>query len=100
MWISVLKYDWTWCRKEVAEELNKDAVCRRLGENEVLHRVMEERNILQTRKRRKANWIGHILLTTCLIKKVIEGKIAGKIEVKGRGGRRRKQLPDDLKKTR
>jgi len=66
-----------------------------LGENEVLHRVMEERNILQTRKRREANWIGHILFTTCLIKQVIEGKI----EVTGRG-RRRKQLLDDLKKTR
>ena len=26
-----------------------------------LHRVKEERNILQAIKRRKANWIGHIL---------------------------------------
>jgi len=84
----------------VAQELDKDAVCHRLGENEVLHRVMEERNILQTRKRRNTNWIGHVLLTTCLIKQVIEGKIAGKIEVMGRGGRRRMQLLDDLKKKR
>jgi hypothetical protein len=29
--------------------------------NEVLRRVKEERNILQTIKRRKANWIGNIL---------------------------------------
>jgi hypothetical protein len=28
---------------------------------EVLHRVKEERNILHPVKRRKANWIGHIL---------------------------------------
>jgi len=78
----------------VTEELDKDAVCQRLGE------VMEERNILQRRKRRKDKWIGHISFTTCLIKQVIEGNIAGKIEVTGRGGRRRKQLLNDLKKTR
>jgi len=28
----------------------------------VLQRVQEERNIVHTVKRRKANWIGHILL--------------------------------------
>ena len=33
-------------------------------------------------------------------KHVIEGKIEGRIEVTGRRGRRRKQLPDDLKETR
>jgi hypothetical protein len=33
--------------------------------NEVLHRVKEERNIIHTVKRRKANWIGHILRTNC-----------------------------------
>jgi hypothetical protein len=32
-----------------------------------------------------------------LIKHVIEGKIEGKIEVMGRGGRRCKQLLDDIK---
>jgi hypothetical protein len=31
---------------------------------EVLQRVKEERNILQTVKRRKANWIGHIFVGT------------------------------------
>jgi hypothetical protein len=39
---------------------------------EMLHRVKEERNILQTIKRRKANWIGHILHRNCLPKHVIE----------------------------
>ena len=31
---------------------------------EVLHRVKEERNILRTRKRRKANWISHTCIWT------------------------------------
>jgi hypothetical protein len=48
---------------------------------EVLHRVKEERNILHTIKRRKANWIGHILRRNCLLKHVIEGKLEGRIEV-------------------
>jgi hypothetical protein len=51
---------------------------------EVLHRVKEERNILDTIKRRKANWIGHILSRNCLLKHVIEGKLEGRIEITGR----------------
>ena len=35
---------------------------------EVLNRVKEERNILHTRKRRKTNWIGHILRRKCPVK--------------------------------
>jgi hypothetical protein len=50
---------------------------------EVLQRVKEGRNILET-KGRKANWIGHILRIKCLLKGVIEGKIEGRIEVTGR----------------
>jgi hypothetical protein len=67
--------------------------------DEVLHRVKEERNILHTIKIRKANWIGHILSRNCLLKHVIEGKLEGRIEMMGRLGRRRtsKQLLDDLK---
>ena len=42
---------------------------------EVLQRVKEQRNILQTIKRWKVNWIGHILRRNCLLKHVIEGKI-------------------------
>jgi hypothetical protein len=67
---------------------------------EVLHRVKEERNIIHTIKRRKANWIGHILRRNCLLKHITEGKIEGRVEVTGRLGRRRKQLLDDLKKKR
>jgi len=51
---------------------------------EVLQRVKEDRNILQTIKTRKANWIGHILCRNCLLKYVIAGKIKGRIEVTGR----------------
>jgi hypothetical protein len=55
---------------------------------EVLHRVKEERSILQTIERRKAIWIGHVLRRNCLLKHVIEGKTEGT----GRRERRRKQL--------
>jgi hypothetical protein len=67
---------------------------------EVLHRVKEERNIVHTIKRRKGNWIGHILRRNCLLKHVIEGKLEGRIEMTVRRGRRRKQLLDDLKERR
>ena len=35
-----------------------------VGDEEVLHRVKEERNILHTIKRRKSNWIAHIYVGT------------------------------------
>jgi len=60
--------------------------------NEVLHRVKEERNFVRLIKRRKANWIGHILSRNCFT----EGKIEGWIEVTGRCGSRCEQLLDDL----
>jgi hypothetical protein len=63
---------------------------------EVLHRVKEERKILHAIKRRKANLVGHILRRKCLLKHITEGKIEGEIEVRGRRGRRHKQLLDDL----
>jgi len=46
-------------------------------------------------RRRGANWIGYNLRRNCLLKHVIEGKI----EVRGREGRRHKQLSDDKEKT-
>jgi len=36
---------------------------------EVLLRVNEQRNILHEIRKRKANWIGHILRRNCLIRK-------------------------------
>jgi hypothetical protein len=67
---------------------------------EVLHRVKEERNIIHIVKRRKTKSIGHILRRNCLINNVIKGNLEGKIYVGGRRGRRHKQLLDDLEETR
>jgi hypothetical protein len=61
---------------------------------EVLLRVKEQRNILHEISKWNANWIGHILRRSCLLQRVIEGKIKGGIEVTGR---RRRNLLDDLK---
>jgi hypothetical protein len=74
---------WCWRRMDISWN-------DRVKNEEVLHRVKEERNIVHTIKRRKANWIGHILLRNCLLKHVIEGTVEGRIEMTGRRGRRRK----------
>jgi hypothetical protein len=66
----------------------------------VLLRVNEKRNILHEIRKRKVNWIGHILGRNCLLKQVIEGKIKGGLEVTRRRGRRRKKLLDDIKDRR
>jgi hypothetical protein len=68
---------WFWRRME------KISWTDRVRNEEVLQRVKEERNIVHTIKRRKANWIGHILRGNWLLKHVIEGKIEGT----GRGRR-------------
>ena len=62
---------------------------------EVLLRVKEEKNMLHTINKRKANCMGHILHRNCLLKYVIEGKLEGRIEVTGRRGKRRKDQMDD-----
>jgi hypothetical protein len=62
--------------------------------------VKEQRNILHEMCKQKANWIGHILRRNCLLQRVTEGKIQGRIEVTGRRGRRRRKLLDDLKERR
>jgi hypothetical protein len=66
---------WCWRRME------KFSWTDRVRNEDVLHRVKEERNILYTITRRKVNWIGHILRRNCLLKHVIEGKLEGKIEM-------------------
>jgi hypothetical protein len=50
---------------------------------EVLQRVEEERNTLQTITRMKANWTGHILCRNWLLKHIIEETIHGRTEVTG-----------------
>jgi hypothetical protein len=46
---------------------------------EVLHKVKGERNILHTVQQWKANWIGHSWRRNCLLKPVTEGKKEGRI---------------------
>jgi len=53
---------WYWRRMENISWIDS------VRNEEVLNRVKEERNILHTRKRRKTNWIGHILRRKCPVK--------------------------------
>jgi predicted DNA-binding transcriptional regulator len=61
-----------WCCRRIEEITWNDYV-----KKEGLQRVNVERNVLQTRKIRKANWIGYILLRNGLLKHVIERKKEG-----------------------
>jgi hypothetical protein len=67
---------------------------------EVLLRVKEQRNILHEIRKRKANWVGHILRRNCLLQRVTERKIQGGIEVTERRGRRRRKVLDNIKEMR
>ena len=82
------------------EKDGEDQLDRSWRNEEVLLRVNEQRNILHEIRKRKANWIGHILRRNCLLKQVIEGKVNGEIEVTRRRGRRCKKLLDDLRDRR
>jgi hypothetical protein len=77
---------WCWRRMEKISWTNH------VRNELVLLRVSEKRNILHEIRKRKGNWIGHMLRRNCLLKEVTEGKIKGQIEVT----RRRKKLLDDL----
>jgi hypothetical protein len=68
---------------------------------EVRQRVKEERNNLQMIKRRKTNWIGHVVHRNCLLNHVTEGGTKRmRMDMTGRLGKRCKQLLDDLKEKR
>ena len=80
---------WTlWATDQKCLESFEMWCCRRMEiswtdhvrNEEVLLRVNEQRNILHEIRKRKVNWIGHILGRNCLLQ-VIEGKIKGQIEV-------------------
>jgi hypothetical protein len=75
---------WFWRRME------KISWTDHVRNEEVLLRVKVHRNILHEISKRKANWIGHILCRNCLLQKIIEGKVEGRIEVTGRRERRRR----------
>ena len=62
-----------------------------------LNDLKEEMNIVNTVNRRKGNWIGHIFCRDCLLKGVIERKVEGMIDVKGRRERRCKELLNVIK---
>ena len=66
---------WCWRRME------KISWTDHMRYEEVLLRVNEQINILHEIRKRKANWIGHILRRNCLLKQVIKGKIKGEMEV-------------------
>jgi hypothetical protein len=85
---------WCWRRME------KISWTDRVRNEDVLLRVKEQRNILHEIRKRKVNWIGHILRRNCLLQRITEGKIQGGIEVIGRLGRRHMKLLDDLKERR
>ena len=84
---------WCWRRMEIS-------LADHVRNEEVLLRINGQRNILHEIRKRKANWIGHILRRNCLLKQVIEGKIKGEMEVTRRRGRRCRKLLDDLKDRR
>ena len=67
---------------------------------QIVQTVKYADDLVLMKKKRKANWIGHILRRNCLLKQVIEGKIKGEMEATRRRGRRRKKLLDDLKDRR
>ena len=46
---------------------------------EVLHRVKEERNIVHKIEENITNWIGRILRRSYLLKHITEGKIVGEM---------------------
>jgi hypothetical protein len=62
----------------------------------VLRSVKEEKDILHAIKRRKVNWIGHILHRNCFVKHLTKGKLEGK----SRRGRKLKQMRDDFEEKR
>ena len=62
---------WYWRRVEISWTDH-------VKNEEVLLRVKEKRIILHEIRKRKANWIGHILPRHCLLQRVIEGVVKGR----------------------
>ena len=83
---------WCWRRMEKIKWTD------RVSNEEVLRRVGEQRTLITTVLKRKANWIGHILRRNCLLQDVIEGRI--ETNNGRRLGRRRIQILDDLRERR
>jgi hypothetical protein len=58
-------------KKERWRRMEKISWTDRVRNEEMLHRVKKERNILDTIERRKGNWIFHILHGNCSLKRII-----------------------------
>jgi hypothetical protein len=75
---------WCWRRMETISWTDH------VRNEDVLLRGKELRYILHEIRKRKANWIGHILRRNCFLQRVTEGKVETGIEVIGRQGRSRR----------
>jgi hypothetical protein len=62
---------WCWRRME------KISWTDHVRNEDVLLRAKEQRKILHETRKRKPNWIGHILRRSCLLQRVTEGRIQG-----------------------
>jgi hypothetical protein len=71
---------WCWRRMEKISYTGRVKI-------KVLHTMKVESNILNARKRRKANYNGPILRWNCLLNHIIEGDT----EIRNRGRRRRRK---------
>jgi len=111
MWSITLYGAGTWTHQKVDQKYPKfwNVVLEKDGENQLdpsceelkrIALIQEQWNVLLKIKGRKANRIGHIFCRSCRLKHVIEGKVEGSIQVRGRRERRRKQILDDLKEKR
>ena len=81
-----------WCWRRI----RKIKRSKKVTNEEVLEQIGEKRTLLNNIVRRKANWIGHILRRNFLLYDFIEGQMTEAKVV----GRRRTQLPDDLRNRR
>jgi hypothetical protein len=61
--------------RTVVLEKDGDQLDPSCEKQKVLYSGREERNVLHTMKRTKANWIGHIFRRSCLLKHVTEGTL-------------------------
>jgi len=68
--------------------------------NEAVRRVKEDWNVLHTTRRRKTEWISHVLGRKLLLKNFVEEKIERRMKVTGRRERGSKQLLDHFQKRR
>jgi len=82
--------------KDGGDQLDRSREKRR---SRISRRVKEDRNILRKIQWKKTNRIGQISRTNRLLKRSIERNVEGRMEMRGRWGRRRRKLLDDLEGT-